>query len=84
MEKLKSRSAQMSQTIDHLEKEFLECIEMAEKNNDMALLIKGNCLKWKSIEIKSDLKLLDKEYKNLKEKKKKKEIVILKAGIYNL
>ena len=45
MEKLKSRSAQMSQTIDHLEKEFLECIEMAEKNNDMALLIKGNCLK---------------------------------------
>ena len=67
MVKLKSRSAQMTQTIDHLEKEFLECTEMVEKNDDMALLIKGNCLKRKSIEIKSDLKLLDKEYKNLKE-----------------
>ena len=37
----------------------------------MALVIKGNCLKRKGIEIKSDLKLLDKEYENLKMKKKK-------------
>ena len=49
----------------------------------MALVIKGNCLKRKGIEIKSDLKLLDKEYENLK-MKKKKIIIILKAGIYNL
>ena len=35
----------------------------------MVLVIKGNCLKRKSIEIKSDLKLLDKEYENLKEKR---------------
>ena len=83
MEKLKSRSVQMSQTIDLWEKEFLECIEVIEKNNDMALVIKGNCLKRKGIEIKSDLKLLDKEYENLK-MKKKKIIIILKAGIYNL
>ena len=56
MEKLKSRSVQMSRTIDLLKKKFLECIEMAEKNNDMALVIKGNCLKQKSIEIKPDFK----------------------------
>ena len=40
MEKL--NSVQMSQTIDPLEKKFLECIEIVEKNNDMALVIKGN------------------------------------------
>ena len=34
MEKLKSRSVQMSQTIDLLEKEFFECI-------DMVLVVKG-------------------------------------------
>ena len=52
MEKLKSRCVQMSQTIDPLEKEFLECIEMSEKNNDMTFVIKGNCLKRKTVEIK--------------------------------
>ena len=39
----------------------------------MALVIKGNCLKRKSIKIKSDLKLLellDKEYQNLKEQRR--------------
>ena len=71
MEKFKSRSVQVSQTIDVLEKEFLEFVEIAEKNNDMTFVIKVNCLNRKSIEIKSDLKLLNKEYENLKEKKKK-------------
>ena len=42
MKKLKPRRVQMSQTIDLLEDEFLECTEMAEKNNDMALVIKSN------------------------------------------
>ena len=83
LEKLKSASVQMSQTIDLLEKRFLEGIEMAEKNNEMSLVIRGNCLKRKSIEIKSDLKLLLKEYGKLKEKNKE-IIVILKAGIYDL
>ena len=83
LEKLKSASVQMSQTIYLLEKRFLEGIEMAEKNNEMSLVIKGNCLKRKSIEIKSDLKLLHKEYEKLKENKKE-TIVILKAGIYDL
>ena len=68
LEKLKSASVQMSQTIDLLEKRFLEGIEMAEKNNEMSLVIRGNCLKRKSIEIKSNLKLLLKEYEKLKEK----------------
>ena len=39
----------------------------------MALVIKGNFLKRKSIKIKSDLKLLellDKEYQNLKEQRR--------------
>ena len=81
LEKLKSASVQMSQTIYLLEKRFLEGIEMAEKNNEMSLVIKGNCLKRKSIEIKSDLKLLHKEYEKLKENKKE-TIVILKAGSY--
>ena len=83
LEKLKSTSVQMSQTIDLLEKRFLEGIEMAEKNNEMSLVIRGNCLKRMSIEIKSDLKLLLKEYEKLKEKNKE-IIVILKAGIYDL
>ena len=71
MEKLKSRSIQMSQTNDLLEKGLLKYIEMAEKKNYIALLIKGNCLKQKRIEIKSDLKLSDKECENVKEKKMK-------------
>ena len=83
LEKLKSTSVQISQTIDLLEKRFLEGIEMAEKNNEMSLVISGNCLKRKSIEIKSNLKLLLKEYEKLKEKNKE-IIVILKAGIYDL
>ena len=69
MEKLKSRSVQMSRTIDLLKKKFLECIEMAEKNNGMALVIKGNCLKQESIEIKPDLKV---QIKNMKTSKRKK------------
>ena len=71
MEKLKSGSIQMSQIIDFLGREFLECIEMAEKNKDIALVIKSNCSQQKSIKIKSDLKLLDKEDENIKKEKKK-------------
>ena len=41
---------------------------MAEKNRDLVFVIKGDCLKRTSTEIKSDL---DKEYEILKEEKKK-------------
>ena len=44
MEKLKSGSVQMSQTIYFLRKEFQECIGMAEKNKDLGFVIKGNYL----------------------------------------
>ena len=43
---------------------------MVDINNGMALVIKGDCLKQKSSAIKSDLKLLDKEFENIKEKKR--------------
>ena len=41
---------------------------MVEINNGMTLVIKG--LKQKSNAMKSDLKLLDKEFENIKEKKR--------------
>ena len=42
---------------------------MAEKTNDMALVINGNYLKQRCIEIKSDLSFLIKNMETSKEKK---------------
>ena len=47
-----------------MESEFVECVEKAELENNMALVIKGNRLKRKSKETKPDLSTLEKQYWN--------------------
>ena len=54
-----------------MESEFVDCITMAEKKNDMNYVIKGNALKRESEKISQELKLLEKELLVLEEKKKK-------------
>ena len=53
-----------------MESEFVDCITMAEKKNDMSYVIKGNALKRKSEKTSEELKLLEKELLVLEEKKK--------------
>ena len=53
-----------------MESEFVDCITMAEKKNDMSYVIKGNALKCKSEKTSEELKLSEKELLVLEEKKK--------------
>jgi len=71
MEKLKSRCKVMQKAIDLLNKDYDECIERAEKENDMTLVIKGNGLKRKREQTKSELAELQNQYTSLEMKKKK-------------
>ena len=50
---------------------FIQCIKSAEEKDDMSLVKKGNALKRKSEETKSELDILLNEVKNLKEKRRK-------------
>ena len=54
-----------------MKSEFIDCVTMAEKKNDMSYVIKGNALKRKSETTSEELKLLEKELLVLEEKKKK-------------
>ena len=54
-----------------MESEFVKCIKQAELENNMALVIKGNGLKRKSEETKQDLSTLEKQLRELNEKKRK-------------
>ena len=54
-----------------MESEFVDCITMAEKKNNMSYLIKGNARKRKSEKTSEELNLLEKELLVLEEKKKK-------------
>ena len=62
----------MRRTIDFLEKEFVESVQIGEKNNGMTFATKGIALKIKCEEHKSDLSILEKEVLNLIEKRKKR------------
>ena len=53
-----------------MQSEFVDCITVAEKKNDMNYVIKGNALKRKSEKTSEELKLLEKELLVLEEKKK--------------
>ena len=53
-----------------MESEFVDCITMAEKKNNMSYAIKGNTLKRKSEKTSEELKLLEKKLLVLEEKKK--------------
>ena len=69
--KIKVKCDQFKKAISMMESEFVDCITMAEKKNDMSYVIKGNALKRKSETTSEELKLLEKELLVLEEKKKK-------------
>ena len=56
-----------------LEKDFIQCMEDAEKNSSqcMSFVTKANALKRKSIETKNEIDNLEKQVVDLKEKKRK-------------
>ena len=54
-----------------MEKEYVECMELAEKKNDMSFVIKGNGLKRKCDDKKQDIDVLEKQIQELEAKKKK-------------
>ena len=69
--KIKVKCDQFKKAISMMESEFVDCITMAEKKNDMNYVIKGNARKRESEKISQELKLLEKELLVLEEKKKK-------------
>ena len=69
--KLNVKSTQMRRTIDLLEKELVESVQIRKKNNDMAFVTKGIALKRKCEERKPDLAILETQVLNLIEKRKK-------------
>ena len=71
IDKLRVQRRQLEKTVDMMEEKFVECIRLAEEENDFSFVSKGNGLKRKSSEIKDTMKVIDKELNNLEEKKKK-------------
>ena len=71
IESLSSKCKTLERTIKMLDSDFVECIKTAEKKNDMSLVKKGNALKRKSEETKSELDTLSDQIKVLKEKRRK-------------
>ena len=69
--KIKVKCDQFKKAVSMMESEFVDCITMAEKKNDMNYVIKGNALERKSEKTSEELKLLEKELLVLEEKKKK-------------
>ena len=54
-----------------LDTDFIWCVNSVEERDDMSLVKKGNALKRKSEETKSEVDILLNEVKNLKEKRRK-------------
>lgn len=71
IEKLKVQCKTLERTVEMLNTEFVDCIKHAEEKNDMSLVKKGNALKRKSEESKSELEILSKQIEDLKQKRKK-------------
>ena len=71
IENLCSKCSTLEQTIEMLDTDFIQCIESAEEKDDMSLVKKGNPLKRKSEETKSELDILLNDVKNLKEMRRK-------------
>ena len=67
IENLCSKSSTFERTIKMLDTDFIRCIKSAEEKDDTSLVEKGNSLKRKSEETKSELDILLNEVKNLKE-----------------
>ena len=54
-----------------LDTDFIRCIKSVQEKDDISLVKKGNALKRKSEETKSEVDILLNEVKNLKEKRRK-------------
>ena len=67
IQNLCSKSSTFERTIKMLDTDFIRCIKSAEEKDDTSLVEKGNSLKRKSEETKSELDILLNEVKNLKE-----------------
>ena len=73
IEKLKLAQTEKQKTVNMLEKDFIQCMEDAEKNSSqcMSFVTKANALKRKSIETKNEIDNLEKQIVDLEEKKRK-------------
>ena len=69
--KIQKQCKQLKHAINLMEKYFIECIEQAEVKSDISLVIKGHGLKWKIKKTKKDLYVIDKQYLDLKPKRRK-------------
>ena len=68
---IRKKSDILEKAIEEMEKEADDCFKEAEKKNNMALVIKGNGLKRKSEESRTQLAKLDDVQKDLEEKRRK-------------
>ena len=71
IEKMKQQVNQMNKSIEAMARDFVDCMILAERNNDLALVRKGNELNRKCNETEDAGSLIEKQIADLKEKKRK-------------
>ena len=71
IKKMKQQVNLMNKLIEMMDHNFVDYMILAERNNDLALVRKGNELKRKCNETKDARSLTEKQIVDLKEKKKK-------------
>ena len=71
IEKMKQQVNQMNKSIETMDRDFVDYMILADGNNDLALIRKGNELKRKCKETKDARSLTEKQIVDLKEKKRK-------------
>ena len=70
IDKLKVKRGQLERAVEMMEREFVECIRLADDKDDMAYVHKGLGLKRKSTETKDSIEVVEKEIqKNLKKRR---------------
>ena len=57
IDKIKTRINQMTKAVEMMEREFVDCVKMAEEKKDISYVIKGNGLKRKSDQTKDSISL---------------------------
>ena len=71
IEHMKQQVNQMNKSIETMDRDFVDYMILAERNNDLALFRKGNELKRKCNETKDARSLIEKQIVDLKVKKRK-------------
>ena len=71
IEKMKQQVNQMNKSIEGMDRDFVDYLILAERNNDLALVRKGNELNRKCNETEDAGSLIEKQIVDLKEKKRK-------------